>query len=524
MRIGQRNSGSYLQAAERRLDAVIGGRLFNVCWLISSIGISMVQLRLLALAWQQGEPGEQALTAALVAAAWLGGSLLASVLPGGRRQALPRLWGGSLLLCALLELALPLRRSAAIAPWAAVGELALMASFSGLLASAWLQQRRPWPPADERAALARGALSTLLALTAIWLWPTWSALLELACLGPLFLLDCWPAARAPLPSPGRMIDSWFDTTEGAGRWRLQLNASWLLRGGWWFYLARRGQLPLILLASGLSISLGSVWTAVPTPFAGMLRQQGQSGILLWLLLAQIAALLLALGLLISWRGVLGPADRLIPERWRPACWTLALCLPFAMAITLLALGLPFLQAPAWLALSLGLYTLAATLWGMLLPRLRPSLSTLIFSQRHLIQAPGTQLDQSHLAYERAQEEYVNRFLFSAEGLLTMLLAPLLGWLIDRWGVDGVLVAAGRCLLLFLVLSVAVLGFQREIRYRRVETMQRSLQHMPWDRLQRGAQPREATTEPLEPAGSTGSNGNRALLEEIRLFLQQNHDE
>ncbi len=504
---------SYAQFTVKRLDAVIGRRLFNACWFVTSIGVSILQMRLVARAWYQSG---LVLALAPIAVAWMTGALLAAVLLGRQRQSAPRFWGSGLLICALLELALPLTERLALQVWIALGELALLAFFFGLLSTAWLVQRRPWPAVDEWVVLARGALSTMLALGAVWLVPQWSGVLDLICLSPLLLLDCWPTARSPLPTPGRMVDNWFDTTEGANRWRVQLNASWLLRGGWWRYLAQRGQLALVILASSLSILLGSIWSVLPTPFAGVLLRQGALSTLLWMIAGQVLAVALTLGLVGVLRGVLGPADRLIPARWRQSCWAVALCMPFVMAASLLALGLPMLQAPWWLALSLSLYTAAATVWGILLPRLRPSLSTVIFSQRHLIQRQRSgQLDKGHLAYERAQEEYVNRFLFAAEGLLTILLVPLVSWLSDRWSVDGVLVAAGRFILLFLVLSVAAIGLQREIRYRRVESMEQAARQIQWK------PPQSAITEPLEPLAM---NGEQAFFDDVRLFLQQRHYE
>ncbi|MBX5448625.1 hypothetical protein [Thermogemmatispora sp.] len=499
--------------AERRLDAAIGGRLLNACWLSGSLGLSVLQMRLLGQSWFQGR---EALLTALIATAWLAGSLLAATLLTTSRRNSARYWGSGLLLCALTQMALPVMRPLSGPLWLTTVELGLLSFFSSLIGNAWLLQRRPWPAVEERIALMRAALGTMFGLSLVWLLPTWSGLLTILWLLPLLILDYWPEARAPLPTPGRMVDNWFDLTEGARRWRLQLTLDWLLQGGWWRYLARRGQLGLVLLASGLAIVLGSIWNAVPTPFASILQAQGTLPILLWLLLAQTLALSLVFALQVPLRSMLGPPDRLIPERWRPWCQAIALCQPFVMAISLLALGLPNLQAPAWLAISLGFYTLAAAIWGMLLPRLRPSLSTVIFSQRHLL-PPGLALDQGQLAYERAQEEHVNRFLFVTEGLLTLLLTPLAGWLAERWTVDGLLIFAGRGLLILLVLSVGLVGIRQFTGYRAEESQPAAFRPTPWERL--GHQ-----TGQTPPPGSVSPQEQASLVEEIEQFLRKSHYE
>jgi hypothetical protein len=509
---GQRKATKAVLFAEQRLDAVIGGRLLNAGWLSGSLGLSILQMRLLAQSWSQGR---EALATALVAAVWLASSLLAATLLTGRRRSAARYWGTGLLLCMLPQLSLPVLRPLPVSLWPATLELGLLTAFSSLLGNAWLLQRRPWPAVDERIALMRAALGTMFGLSLVWLLPAWSGLLAILCLLPLLALDYWPEARAPLPTPGRMVDNWFDLTEGARRWRLQLTLDWLLQGGWWRYLARRRQLGLVLLASGLAIVLGSIWNAVPTPFAAILQEQGTLPTLFWLLLAQALALGLAFALQLPLRGLLGPSDRLIPERWRPWCQAVALCQPFVMAISLLTLGLPSLQAPVWLAISLGLYTLAATAWGILLPRLRPSLSTVIFSQRHLL-PPDLSLDQGQLAYERAQEEHVNRFLFVAEGVLTLLLTPVAGWLTGRWTVDGLLILAGRTLLIALVLLVSLVGLWQLIGYRAEESQSAPFRPTPWEQpgFQRGQAPPPGAAA-QEPA---------SLIDEIEHFLQKRHYE
>ncbi|MBA2284930.1 MAG: hypothetical protein H0W02_05575 [Ktedonobacteraceae bacterium] len=476
----------YSQHTHQRIDAVIGARLLNTCWFVTGVGISIAQMRLIAQDWYQGH---LALWAACVASAWLVGSVFSAILLSSRRHTAVRLWGCGFLACTLLWLYVPMTpRFLPANIILSTGEFALIAFLLGLMSTAWLLQRRPWPPVGERTALAKGALAMLVGLGAVWLFPNFSGALEIACLSPLLLLDFWPQSQAPLPAPGRMIDNWYDTNEGADRWRLQLNRGKLFRRWWWAYLARRGRLSLILLASAISIILGSVWSALPTPFAGDLLAGGQIWTLAWLIASQAIALCLGLSCFFFFRGALGPQGRLIPQEWRLHAWATAFLMLVLMACALLTLGLPFLQTPWWLALSIALYTCAGTIWGILLPRLRPSLGTVIFSQRHLLLRQGSnpQIGKGQLAYERAQEEYVNRIFFTGEAILTALTAPLVGWLVDRWSVDAVLVASGRFLLVFVVLSVAIIGLLRVIRYKPLQGTRQQSRYttgeLHWERI------------------------------------------
>jgi hypothetical protein len=113
-----------------------------------------------------------------------------------------------------------------------------------------------------------------------------------------------------------------------------------------------------------------------------------------------------------------------------------------------------LQAPWWLAVSLASYTLAGAIWGLLLPRLRPSFTTLVVAQRHRRLGQGMGLtDPLHLAYGRTQEERLTRLFTTAEGVLIVVFTPVVGLLIDLYGsVDRVLVILGLCFLLVLTLS------------------------------------------------------------------------
>ena len=135
----------------------------------------------------------------------------------------------------------------------------------------------------------------------------------------------------------------------------------------------------------------------------------------------------------------------------------ALSMLVILAGSLVTLGLPFLQAPWWLAMSLASYTLAGVIWGILLPRLRPSLSTMIFAQRHRLLGQGMRrLDTYHLAHGRAQEARVLRLFATAESALIAFITPVLGLLIELYGsVDRVLVLTGLCFLLLLTFSALI---------------------------------------------------------------------
>jgi hypothetical protein len=128
-----------------------------------------------------------------------------------------------------------------------------------------------------------------------------------------------------------------------------------------------------------------------------------------------------------------------------------------LAGSLVTLGLPFLQASWWLAVSLASYTLAGTIWGLLLPRLRPSFTTLVFAQRHLWPGQGRGLtDPLHLAHGRAQEERLTRLFAITEGMLIAFFTPVVGLLIDLYGnVDRVLIILGLSFLLGLTLLALI---------------------------------------------------------------------
>jgi hypothetical protein len=228
----------------------------------------------------------------------------------------------------------------------------------------------------------------------------------------------------------------------------------------------QGYLPLTLLASGIAITMGSVWGAVPTPFAAGLSAMHSLEKLDWLLGGQTGVVLLGTCLLLfAARGVIGVPDRLVPDSWQAPARLLVGAAPAGMAAALATLGLPFLQAPWWLALSLAGYTLASAVWGLLLPRLRPTVSRLAQSQRHLLLAQGRALPSSlHLAHASAREAQVSRLLATVEGLLIAVFTPLLGWLIDaRGSVDTVLVSVGIGFLGMLLAGRVLAGLALALR-------------------------------------------------------------
>ena len=156
----------------------------------------------------------------------------------------------------------------------------------------------------------------------------------------------------------------------------------------------------------------------------------------------------------------------VPASWQARAFALALSMLAILAGSLVTLGMPFLQGPWWLALSLASYTLAGAIWGILLPRLRPSMSTLVVAQRHLLLRQGVKLpDTLQLAHGRAQEARLSRLVLTTEGILIALLTPVLGLLIDLYGnVDRVLVLVGLRIFLALTLS-ALTSVLKSLKYR-----------------------------------------------------------
>src|SRR2546430_13445086 len=124
-----------------------------------------------------------------------------------------------------------------------------------------------------------------------------------------------------------------------------------------------------------------------------------------------------------------------------------------MAVSLVLLGLPHLQRPWWLGISVGIYTLAATTLGVMLPRLRPSITTEVFAQRHLAFGRGRVIRSGYLAYEQAIENRVNLALSTWEGLMTAACAPAVGLLIDPMTGWRALIFIGLALASFLAAAL-----------------------------------------------------------------------
>ena len=434
-------------AIQRAMDLVIGRRIFSTGWLSASLGISILQMRLLAEAWLVSP---RALVPACLMSAWTLGLLL-----GLRLRNAPRVWGSSTLGCILLWLISPSLVSwhlpTGIVPPALANIIALasLALFLGASSTAWLAQQRGWPPVGERPALVRSLVGLTVGLVIAWMLPEIAGLIALTCCFPLLALDFIPPGRAPLPVPGGVAASWIGRYWTADWWQLQLERRARPWHWWRSFLRERSQdfqgyLPLSLLASGIAVILGGIWGAVPTPFAASLGATHTLSKLTWLLAGQLVILVLGTGLLGAARNVIGFPNRLVPGPVRSRVRTLALFMPVAMAGGLVALGLPFLQTPWWLAVSLAGYTLAGAAWGILLPRLRPAFGVAVAAQRHLFLGQGAKLpDTLQLAYTGAREAERNGMVATVESLLIALLAPLMGWLIDvHRSVDTVLVLVG----------------------------------------------------------------------------------
>lgn len=446
---------------EKAIDQAIGRRILSSCLLFAGLGVSTFQMLLLAQAWSLNQ---QAFVPACMASAWVLGAVL-----GMRLRADTRLWGSCLVLCILLWLGggipfISWQTPTLLLPAEVVhiSTLAALALLLGTFSTAWLTQRRLWSPAGERMTLARVLVGTTAGLFVVWVLPAWAGLLGLVCLIPLLVFDVRFASRAPQPGETGVVEAWV------GRyWRpdlrpLRLSTATLPRNLWWSYLVERGQeskgyVLLTLLASGAAVILGGIWGAVPTAFAGGMLEMHELDKLGWLLAGQIVALLIGVCWFRASRGVVGFPDRLLLPFWKARAFSLALFMLVVMGGSLVMLGLPFLQAPWWLAASLASYTLAAAVWGILLPRLRPSSGTLVLAQRHLLLGKGKSLpDTLQLRYSRAQEEHVTLLFMTAEGVLIACFTPVVGLLIDFYGsFDRVLVLVGLCFLLGLTLLALV---------------------------------------------------------------------
>jgi hypothetical protein len=448
---------------EKEIDQAIGRRMLSTCWLFAGLGVSTFQMLLLAQAWFLSK---QAFVPACLASAWVLGTVL-----GMHLRADARLWSSCLVLCALLWLGCsrlltwqtttPLL-SIEFVQLCALGVLALLL---GTVSAAWLSQRRLWSPAGEQVTLLRALVGTTAGLFVVWVLPAWAGLLGLLSVMPLLAFDTRFASRAPQSEETGVVQAWISRYWQPERRQLRLQTVSLPRNWWWSYLVEhaqesKGYVLLTLLASSTAVILGSIWGAVPTAFAAGMLETHELDKLVWLLTGQFVALVIGVCWFRASRGVVGFPDRLLPPSRQTRTFSLALSTLVVIGSSLVTLGLPFLQAPWWLMVSLASYTLAAGVWGILLPRLRPSTDTLASAQRHLLHTQGRHLSHTlHVRYSRAQEEHFNRLLMTAEGVLIASFIPVVGWLIDVYSsVDRVLVLVGLC----SILGLALLAFVRVV--------------------------------------------------------------
>jgi len=314
----------------------------------------------------------------------------------------------------------------------------------------------------------------------VWVLPTWAALLGLLGVMQLLVFDMRFASRAPQPEETGVVEAWISRYWRPESRQLSLQTATLPRNWWWSYLVERAQesngyVLLTLLASSAAVILGGVWGAVPTAFAGGMLEMHELDKLGWLLGGQIVALVIGVCWLKASRSVVGFPERLLPPSRQARALTLALWMLVVMGGSLVMLGLPFLQAPWWLAASLASYTMAAAVWSILLPRLRPSIGTLVFAQRHQLhgQSKGL-LDTLHMRYGRAQEEHVTLFLITGEGVLIACFTPVVGLLIDVYhSFDRMLVIIGLCSLLGLTL-LALVSVLRSLKHAQPSPLARSM--------------------------------------------------
>ena len=463
---------------EKAIDQAIGRRILSTCWLLAGLGCSIIQMLLLAQAWSLNQ---QAFVPACLASAWVLGAVV-----GMRLRADARLWGSCLVFCALLWLGgsrlVSWQSTTQVLPMEVVhlSSLIAFALLLGTISTAWLSQRRLWSPAGEQITVARVLIGTTAGLFVVWVLPTWAGLLGLLGVMPLLVFDVRFASRAPQPEETGVVEAWISRYWRPESRQLRLQTATLPRNWWWSYLVERAQeskgyVLLTLLASSAAVILGGVWGAVPTAFAGGMLQTHELDKLGWLLGGQIVALVIGVCWLRASRSVVGFPERLLPPSRQARALTLALSMLVVMGGSLVMLGLPFLQAPWWLAVSLASYTLAAAVWSILLPRLRPSIGTLVFAQRHQLHGQGKSLpDTLHMRYGRAQEERVTLFLITVEGVLIACFTPVVGLLIDVYhSFDRMLVIIGLCSLLGLTL-LALVSVLRSLKHSQPSPLARSM--------------------------------------------------
>ncbi len=446
----------------KTVDPVLGSRLLNAFWLAASLGGATLQFRLLAqaLAASQAEGAGQyqGTLIACLGIAWLAGQMVGRALSG---QAGRVTWGVWLLGTALAWLvttspavALSLPPASAVLHLSA---LALLAFLLALFSSARMHQERPWPALRAGTRLAASLVGVLVGLCAAWLLPTWSGTIGVVLLLPLLSLDLWPAVRCPLPEPsrGRASASASLGNRHSGD-AAQLGQS-TQSGWWWSWLAGRRQLSLMLLESGATVILTSVWLVVQTLYAFSLARSQGLGILLWLLGGQLCALLLSGGALLTrvGRSLFGPPTHSIAPAFHNATRLAGWGMLALAAICLGMLGTPWLQAPWLLGLALAVYTLALGSWQRLYPRLlrgnAPEEGAARPQRSWIFPEPGGAQDLAKIRL--ARDEVARRCVSRWEKAFLMGMTLLTGALCDLWGVDPVLVLAGCALLGVVALAL-----------------------------------------------------------------------
>ena len=130
-------------AVEQTVDLVTGRRVFNACWLSASLGISIVQMLVLAQAWHVSQ---NAFLPACTMSFWTIGTLV-----GTRVRSTPSMCGSGFLAGTLLWLG-----GSSVVSWhlslnmvlpvvGSIAVLAMLALLLGMISTAWLAQLRSWP-------------------------------------------------------------------------------------------------------------------------------------------------------------------------------------------------------------------------------------------------------------------------------------------------------------------------------------------------------------------------------------------
>jgi hypothetical protein len=436
---------SYTQQKIRSLDLSLSKRLLGTCWLLATFGIATLQMLLLSMVWHAS--GHALITALAASAGLLGTGTSYRYPTSGRR------WGVAVVVVVLLWFLLSSAVSLEVSTPVFLHLVPLFVLFTtapglGFCSTAWLTQQRCWPPVGERFSLTRTLVSTTVGLVLVWLLPNafWAGGIGFALLIPLLLLDTVPQERSPVLLPESRSARFLLRTarREPGGAAIHLDAAALPRGWWLRYLAARERLPLTYLTSGSTIILGGLWSCIPTPFAAALAGVHQLGKLEWLLGGQVVALAVGcVGLAWGRRGEVSPPVRMLSDVLQTHGRAAVLLFLMVMAAGLVALGLPFLQTPAALCASLGIYTLANLSWCFLLPRLHPSISDEITALRHTHRQP---VSSRLLPLRQCEEDLANRSALIAQTWLSALLAPALGWLVDRLTLDHLLVYLGSSML------------------------------------------------------------------------------